>query len=81
MSMATRVLFFGATADIAGTRATEMNTLNGMTAFDALAVITSQYPLLSKHKLHISINQEFAAEKQTIVDGDEIAIFTAVSGG
>lgn len=79
--MPNQVLFFGATADIVGTRATEMHTLNGMTAFDALAVITNQYPRLSKHILHISINQEFAGDKQTIADGDEIAIFTAVSGG
>lgn len=79
--MPNRVLFFGATADITGSRVIEMNTLIGFNALDALEAIKLKYPDLSAHKLHISINQEFAAGDQTIADGDEIAIFTAVSGG
>jgi molybdopterin converting factor small subunit len=79
--MPNQVLFFGATAEITGAHAIEMDTLTGIEASDALTAITIKYPRLSFHKLHISINQEFAAADQTIADGDEIAIFTAVSGG
>jgi len=79
--MPNKVLFFGATADIAGARAIEMNTLDGVNASDALKAITDKYPRLSAYKLHISMNQEFAKDEQRIADGDEIAVFTAVSGG
>lgn len=79
--MANKLLLFGATADIVGQRVIEFDGLSGTAAGDVLAKITSKYPALANHKLHISINQEFAAAGQTIVDGDEIAIFTAVSGG
>lgn len=79
--MPNKVLFFGATADITGARSIEMSTLTGINASDALKALIAQHPALANHMLHISINQEFAAADQTIADGDEIAIFTAVSGG
>lgn len=79
--MANTLLFFGATADIVGLRVIEFGDLAGIAVSDVLSTVTSKYPGLASHKLHISINQEFAAADQTISDGDEIAIFTAVSGG
>lgn len=79
--MTTKLLFFGATADIVGQRVIEFGDLAGTLASDVLAKVTTQYPALAGHKLHISINQEFAIADQAIADGDEIAIFTAVSGG
>ena len=79
--MPTKLLFFGATADIVGHRNLEMSELVGLSAARALNTIVDKFPLLSSHKLHIAVNQEFASAQEVIRDGDELAVFTAVSGG
>ena len=38
-------------------------------------------PGLASHKLFFSINQQYATGEEIVRDGDELAIFTAVSGG
>lgn len=43
--------------------------------------ILAEYPRLAGHKLHFSVNQEFATGDEILNDGDELAVFTAVSGG
>ena len=74
-----RVLFFGATADLTGER--EINfpieSLRGPTVSE----IVKKFPQLAQHKLLFSINQEYAQDDEILHDGDEVAIFTAVSGG
>lgn len=77
----TKVLFFGATADAVGERSVEMPELAGSTAEEAIARLRHAYPLLANQKINISINQEYAPTDAIVNDGDEIAIFTAVSGG
>ncbi len=79
--MKIHVLFFGATADIADKREVELMVTDGMTTNEVLKNILRQFPRLSNHKLHISINQQYASGSETVNDGDELAIFTAVSGG
>ena len=79
--MAARVLFFGATAEIAGKRQVELQVADSLTTGDVLKNIIGQIPSLAAHKLHISINQQYATGDEIIRDGDELAIFTAVSGG
>lgn len=79
--MAVRVLFFGATADLAGKRNVELQVADGFTAHEALATIVRQIPGLASHKLLISLNQEYASGEEIVRDNDELAIFTAVSGG
>ena len=79
--MSARILFFGATADIAGEREIEISVTNGYTADAALKEVLQRIPGLASHKLHISINQQYATGDEVISDGDELAIFTAVSGG
>lgn len=76
-----RILYFGATADIAGTRREEMELPSGSRATDAFARIIEARPELSKHKLLFSVNQEYASGDEAISEGDELAVFTAVSGG
>ena len=78
--MVAKILFFGATADAAGERSIEME-LAGSTAEETIARLRNVYPLLANQKLNISINQEYASPGTIVDDGDEIAIFTAVSGG
>ena len=79
--MAVQVLFFGATAAIVGTRSIEIDIGSETTAAVVLKDILKRFPAMSSHKLNISINQQYASGNEIIRDGDELAIFTSVSGG
>jgi len=79
--MRVRTLFFGATADEVGKRELELCLDESTTASQALSKIVEQFPRLSTHKLRISINLSYALGEEVLRDGDELAIFTAVSGG
>lgn len=79
--MQIKVLFFGATADIAGKRFEELQIKEGATAKAVLAELFSRFPPLAAQKLHISIDQEYAREDSIVKSGNEVAVFTAVSGG
>lgn len=79
--MTVQVLFFGATADIAGRRRVEVDLPGDSKASDVLERLIADHPRLSAHRLHLSVNQEFATGNELLKDGDELAVFTAVSGG
>lgn len=79
--MPVRVLFFGATSDITGKREIEIEPTAGVTSNTIFNEIVSKFPRLSSHRLLYTVNQQFAAGDEIIHDGDELAIFTAVSGG
>lgn len=79
--MQARVLFFGATADIAGTREIEIVFDPATTTETALQDILRRFPGMASHKLRISINQHYAVGDEVIQDGDELAVFAPVSGG
>lgn len=79
--MTVQVLFFGATADIAGRPRIQVETDESTLAGAVFEQILTEHPRLADHKLHFSINQQFAIGDERIQDGDELAIFTAVSGG
>jgi molybdopterin converting factor small subunit len=76
--MSVSVLFFGATADVVGSRKIETNAT---TSTELLENILSEYPRLASHKLLVAVNQDYASDTVPLNDGDEVAIFTAVSGG
>ncbi|MEJ7623333.1 MAG: MoaD/ThiS family protein [Pyrinomonadaceae bacterium] len=78
--MPIQVLFFGATADAAGRRQLNLGT-ETVTLTTLVASVIREHPKLAQHKLQFAINQEHAAGDETIRDGDEVAIFTPVSGG
>jgi len=75
------VLFFGATADAVGEREVEFNFAADTKSATAFDEIKSRYPRLNDHKLLFAVNQEYANGSEPINDGDELAVFTAVSGG
>jgi sulfur-carrier protein len=79
--MRVQVLFFGATADAVGEREIVIDLKNDARAGDAFAQIVEKFPQLEKHSLLFAVNQEYASGDETIQSGDELAIFTAVSGG
>lgn len=79
--MRIQVLFFGATADIAGEHRVNVEFSVDATANDVFEKLKTEHPQLSSHRLHISLNQQYATGDEILTDGDELAIFTAVSGG
>lgn len=79
--MTALVLFFGATADSAGQREIEFPIEDMSRAYEVVADIVKKFPRLAEHKLLLSINHEYARGGEILMDGDELAIFTAVSGG
>ena len=79
--MKIKVLFFGATAVITGQRRVEADVALGSKASAIFEKLATEHPSLAKHGLHFAVNQEYAIGDETLNDGDELAIFTAVSGG
>lgn len=79
--MKVQVLFFGATADEVGSREINFDLEKNSKAADAFAKIVAAFPRLEKHSLLFAVNQEYSDGGETLNDGDELAVFTAVSGG
>ncbi len=79
--MKVQVLFFGATAEETGEREIEFDLQKETKAVAAFEQIVSAFPNLQKHSLLFAVNQEYANGDEQIKSGDELAIFTAVSGG
>ena len=75
------VLFFGATAEIVGARELEISVEREKKAAAVFEKILAEFPQLKSHALLFSVNQSYANGDETISAGDELAIFTAVSGG
>jgi molybdopterin converting factor small subunit len=79
--MKVQVLFFGATAEAAGERRVEIDLENETKAENAFRQILDTFPQLQKHSLLFTVNQEYSNGREIIRKGDELAVFTAVSGG
>jgi len=82
--MKVQVLFFGATADAVGEREIVFSLDENTKANEACAKILEAFPKLQRNfekSLLFAVNQEYAKGDETIQNGDELAIFTAVSGG
>ncbi len=79
--MKVQVLFFGATADEVGEREIEMSFVENDKAEKVFDEIVGKFPQLRSHSLLFAVNQEYATGGEIIKNGDELAIFTAVSGG
>ena len=79
--MKVQVLFFGATADAVGKSEIEFDLADSTSAENALKKIVGEYPRLENHSLLFAVNQEYASGAEIIRNGDELAVFTHVSGG
>ena len=78
-----KVLFFGAAADRAGTRETELRVEGGATLADIWPLLTERYPDLApmRDTLAFAVNGEYARGEAIVFAGDEIAVLPPVSGG
>ena len=79
--MKINILFFGATADLTGSRKIERVVTPPVSADDMLKQVHHDYPNLKNHKLLFAVNEEYVAPDSILNEGDELAIFTPVSGG
>ena len=78
-----KVLLFGAAADRAGVRQTEVPVSDGTTLKEIWPVLADQHPgLVPMHDtLAFAVNGEYARMEDTVSAGDEVAVLPPVSGG
>ena len=83
--MKVNVLFFGATAASVGQREAELELDGEIRADQALKRILAAFPALTENhepkSLFFAVNRSYASGAEVICPGDELAVFTAVSGG
>lgn len=82
--MTVKVLFFGATAEAVGEREVEFDLSENAKSEIVFAEILYAFPNLRERfgsSLLFSVNQEYAKGGEPVRDGDELAVFTPVSGG
>jgi molybdopterin converting factor small subunit len=79
--LSVNILFFGATAEETGTRTIDIELPDGSTVGTALERVLHAYPVLTRHKLLVARNEAYASRTDSLHHGDQVAIFTAVSGG
>jgi molybdopterin synthase catalytic subunit len=79
--MKVRVLFFGATADLVGSRNVEAAMSETALAADIVEHLQAEYPNLRGRNLVVAVNEEYVAGDTPLKSGDQVAIFTPVSGG
>jgi molybdopterin converting factor small subunit len=79
--MKIRILFFGATAEVAGRHDTHIDFEAGATVGSITDLVLHEYPQLRNYKLLFALNEEYTSPNRAVAEGDELAIFTQVSGG
>jgi molybdopterin converting factor small subunit len=79
--MRSKILFFGATADAVGARELEVEIDEDLDVNAVLETLEKAHPKLLSYNLLVAINEEYVAGDARLKNGDELAIFTAVSGG
>ncbi len=72
---------FCITADLIGEREIIFSVDENSRPHQTFSDIVENFPQLANRELLFSINQEYARGDEILRDGDELAIFTAVSGG
>jgi sulfur-carrier protein len=75
------VLFFGATSEAVGSKRIQISLDEGRSVGLLLKHLKERHPGLEGRSLLVAVNQEYAVGEATLNEGDEVAIFTAVSGG
>ena len=78
-----KVLLFGAAADRAGTRQTELFVGEGTTLRDLWPALADRHPDLApmRDTLAFAVNGEYARAEARVSPGDEVAVLPPVSGG
>jgi molybdopterin converting factor subunit 1 len=77
------VRLFARLADLAGVRETRLDIGEGLTAGDAYALLSRQYPAIGgfANCVMFARNQEYVSAETPLAPGDELALIPPVSGG
>ncbi len=83
MRMRLKIRYFGSASDDAGTAEETIEIPDGSGISTVHARIAEMHPAIGKrwHNLLIAVNQSYVSGDPKLGNGDEIAIFPAVSGG
>ena len=78
-----RVLLFGAAADRAGIRETELPVEDRVTLAELWPLLAGRHPDLApmRDTLAFAVNGEYARGDADVSPGDEVAVLPPVSGG
>ena len=78
-----KILFFGAAADRAGTRQTQLDVREGTTLAGIWPLLIREHPDLGpmQDTLAFAVNGEYARGGDAVAPGDEVAVLPPVSGG
>lgn len=78
-----KILLFGAAADRAGTRQTQLDLEDAATLDDLWPLLEERHPALSpmRDTLAFAVNGEYARGEDIVSPGDEVAVLPPVSGG
>jgi len=81
--MKCRVLLFAQLAEAAGRREIEIDLPEGATVGDALAVLGREHEAIDviRDRIAVAVNEKYGALRDTLHDGDTIALIPPVSGG
>ena len=79
--MVIRILFFGGAADSIGSRDAEMEVNGRSSVREVIDRLLHQHPQLLNRKLLSAVNEEYTDSEAILKEGDELAIFSPVSGG
>ncbi|HEU4760374.1 MAG TPA: molybdopterin converting factor subunit 1 [Dehalococcoidia bacterium] len=81
--MKARVRLFARLSELAGTRETEVELGEGLSAGDAYRLLCARYPALAdySHSVMYAVNAEYVPAEHPLADGDELALIPPVSGG
>lgn len=77
------VRLFARLSELAGTRVTDVELGDGLTARDVYALLCERYPGMEGlgPSLMYAINAEYVSPDHPVRDGDELALIPPVSGG
>lgn len=76
-----KILLFGAAAEAAKHRDLSYSVGQDITVGELIEILRRDYPPLDSLQLLSAVNQEYAEAERRLNDGDEVALFTPVSGG
>lgn len=78
-----KVLLFARLSELAGTRQTEIEIGEGLTAGDAFSLLARQYPAFDglEEVVMYAVNSEYVDANHPLQPGDELALIPPVSGG
>lgn len=80
--MKLKILAFGISKDIVGSRQLEIEIQAGATTEDLRDFLLEKYPSFQKlATMGIAVNNEYSQEETVLKEADEIALIPPVSGG